>query len=277
MSQKVHALASNDELRADVAKRGQDAALGAFDFARYVERLEGIVSGKLPFAEQAEQDLQSIFASKAFRADFYLPADQNFKSEKELIADYLNSNRLSGVMRKPMPGFHPSLYAVHHATQDRSDPLVRFLRDGKPAGPWSCRVVDDSHVVPKVDGAALRTAIHLHVFYPEFIPDILSRFAANEAAPDLFVSAPKSIVEGLKDAFSDYKGKIVDIRAVPNCGRDIAPLLTKFGKTLVAEYDVIGHFHTKKSPHVADRKMVETWTNFLLENMIGGPEWWADA
>jgi lipopolysaccharide biosynthesis protein len=38
----------------------------------------------------------------------------------------------------------------------------------------------------------------------------------------------------------------------------------------VAEYDVIGHFHTKKSPHVVDRKMVEIWTSFLLENLIGG-------
>jgi glycosyltransferase involved in cell wall biosynthesis len=270
LSRKVHALASNDEMRADVVKRGQHAAVAAFDFANYVARIDEIASRMLSFAEQADQDMQAILASEAFRADFYLPADQEFKSEKELVANYLNSNRLCGVVRKPMPGFHPSLYAAHHDAQAGPDPLVRFMRDGKPAGPWSYRVVDNSRAVQSGDGVGLRTAIHLHVFYPETLPDILSRLARNAAAPDLFVSAPKSIAESLQDIFSGYRGKIVDIRAVPNRGRDIAPLLTTFGRTLVAEYDVIGHFHTKKSPHVADRKMVEIWTNFLLENLIGG-------
>jgi glycosyltransferase involved in cell wall biosynthesis len=272
LSRKVLALASNFEMRADIVKRGQNAAVGAFDFSRYVARLDEIASHTLSFAEHSDQDMQAILASEAFRADFYLPADQEVKSEKELVANYLNSNRLCGIVRKPMPGFHPSLYAAHHDHQAGADPLALFLRDGKPAGPWSYRVLDNSRTVPSGDGVGLRTAIHLHVFYPETLPDILSRLEANAAEPDLFVSAPKSIVESLGDAFSGYRGKVVDIQAVPNRGRDIAPLLTMFGRRLVKEYDVIGHFHTKKSPHVADRKMVEIWTSFLLENLIGGPK-----
>jgi len=74
----------------------------------------------------------------------------------------------------------------------------------------------------------------------------------------------------VQDVIRNYKGRVVDIRAVPNRGRDIGPLLTTFGKTLIAGYDVIGHLHTKKSPHVADREVIEAWVNFLLENMIGG-------
>jgi glycosyltransferase involved in cell wall biosynthesis len=272
LSRKVLALASNVDMRADVVKRGQSAAVSAFDFPRYVERLGEIASRKLSFAEQADQDMRAILASEAFRADFYRPADQEFKSEKELVANYLNSNRLGGVLRKPMPGFHPSLYAAQHDIQAGADPLVRFLRDGKPAGPWSYRVLDNSRTIPSGDEAGLRTAIHLHVFYPETLPDILSRLEANAAKPDLFVSAPNSVVASLRDAFSGYKGKVVDVQAVPNRGRDIAPLLTMFGRRLVKEYDVVGHFHTKKSPHVADRKMVEIWTSFLLENLIGGPK-----
>jgi lipopolysaccharide biosynthesis protein len=147
---------------------------------------------------------------------------------------------------------------------------VRFLRDGKPAGPWSYPVICDERVIKSDEEAPLSTAIHLHIFYPETVPDILSRLEANATKPDLFVSAPKSIVESLPDAFSGYKGKVVDMQAVPNRGRDIAPLLTMFGRRLVKEYDVIGHFHTKKSPHIDNRKMAETWFDFLLENLIGG-------
>jgi glycosyltransferase involved in cell wall biosynthesis len=270
LSRKILALASNDAMRADVKKRGQHAAVATFDFARYVERLDEIASHTLSSAEQAKQDVQAILASGEFRADFYRRTGQELKSDEELVADYLQSFRVGGVARKPMPGFHPGVYVAHHDAEVGSDPFVRFLRDGKPAGPWSCRVMDNSRSLPSGNEAGLRTAIHLHVFYPETLPDIISRLEANAAKPDLFISAPKSIVESLQDAFSDYKGKIVDMQAVPNRGRDIAPLLTVFGRRLVKEYDVIGHFHTKKSPHIDNRKMAETWFDFLLESLIGG-------
>ncbi len=272
MARKVLDLASNDTLRGDVVKRGQSAAVGAFDFARYVERLDEVASRKLLSTEQADQDMQTIIASGAFRADFYRPANGESKSEEELLADYLDSNRLCGILRKPMPGFYPGLFALHRDAQVGADPFARFLREGRPAGPWSYPVLDDSRSVGRGDGASLKAALHLHVFYPEILPEILSRLAENICAPDLFVSAPKSRLEGLQDALQSYKGKVVDIQTVPNRGRDVAPLLTMFGRRLVAEYDVIGHVHTKKSTHVADRKMVKAWSDLLLENMLGGPK-----
>ena len=62
---------------------------------------------------------------------------------------------------------------------------------------------------------------------------------------------------------------MLELQVVPNLGRNFGPLLTQFGKVLCANYDVIGHIHTKKSAH-ADRSIVEAWRKFLLENMIGG-------
>ena len=45
------------------------------------------------------------------------------------------------------------------------------------------------------------------------------------------------------------------VQEVPNAGRDIGPLLTEFGRTLVESYDVVGHIHVKK---------VVTWTTVAL-------------
>jgi len=74
----------------------------------------------------------------------------------------------------------------------------------------------------------------------------------------------------------DYKGRIIDIRLVPNRGRDIGPFLKEFGGKIMANYDFIGHFHTKKSVHV-ENSIGRSWYLFLLENLLGdGSEAMAD-
>jgi lipopolysaccharide biosynthesis protein len=56
---------------------------------------------------------------------------------------------------------------------------------------------------------------------------------------------------------------------VPNSGRDIGPFITEFGAALL-QYDVIGHFHTKKSLHVnPNSNLVRNWGNHLMETLLG--------
>ena len=69
-----------------------------------------------------------------------------------------------------------------------------------------------------------------------------------------------------------YRGQIIDVQVTPNLGRDIGPLVTQFGPALSASYDIIGHLHTKKSAHVANRPIAEAWITFLLENLLGGKD-----
>ena len=59
------------------------------------------------------------------------------------------------------------------------------------------------------------------------------------------------------------------IRDSPNRGRDIGPLLTEFAGEL-QDYDVVGHIHTKKSLHHENRRLIDQWREFLLENVLGG-------
>jgi hypothetical protein len=57
---------------------------------------------------------------------------------------------------------------------------------------------------------------------------------------------------------------------VPNRGRDIAPLLTEFARTIVDNYDIVGHVHTKRTADLTDGRIGESWYRFLLENLVGG-------
>ena len=110
---------------------------------------------------------------------------------------------------------------------------------------------------------------------PSFVPGIVKRLNFNASFPDLFVSVCTS--EGaaeVRKASSGYPGRLCDLQITPNLGRDFGSLLTQFGPTvgraLCGDYDIIGHLHTKKSVHVADRPFAEAWNTFLLENLIGG-------
>ena len=116
-----------------------------------------------------------------------------------------------------------------------------------------------------------RAALHLHAFYPDLVPGVVKRLNFNASFPDLFVSVCTSEAAAeVRKALSGYRGRLCDLQVTPNLGRDFGPLLTQFGRTLCDDYDIIGHLHTKKSVHVADRPFIEAWNTFLLENMIGG-------
>ena len=111
----------------------------------------------------------------------------------------------------------------------------------------------------------------MHVFYQDQLAGIVERLKLNASTPDLFVSVTsEDAAAQTRRRLSDYRGRIVDLQVTPNLGRDIGPLLTQFGRALCASYDIIGHLHTKKSVHVANRPFAEAWNTFLLENLVGG-------
>jgi lipopolysaccharide biosynthesis protein len=63
---------------------------------------------------------------------------------------------------------------------------------------------------------------------------------------------------------SGMKG--LDVRVVPNRGRDIGPFLSELGGEL-QEYDVVCHVHGKRSKHA--RQHGDRWRSFLFDHLIG--------
>ena len=172
-----------------------------------------------------------------------------------------------------MPGFQPTVYSWLQTCggQTNGDPFVDFLRKGLPEGPWLQRVIQNGDTPNSAPDPGLRVALHLHVFYQDELSDIVERLNLNASIPDLFISVPsEDVAAATREALAVYRGRIVDLQVTPNLGRDIGPLLTQFGPTLIASYDVIGHLHTKRSPHISSRSLTEAWVTFLLENMVGG-------
>lgn len=272
MAQKLLALAASRTLRESVADQCRQAAAAYFSMKDYVARLDQLAQALVVRTQQEKADTLTILDSGLFRPDFACPLAQQGDPLQSQVRAYVRAWASGIDRRKPRPGFHPGIYLEQHGVAiSGADPFADFIRAGQPDGVWNHPVIMAGTVQGNSVAENLRVALHLHVYYPELLAEIVNRLAVNKICPDLFISmanehARPQIVSELKN----YKGRVVDIQLVPNCGRDIGPLLTAFGPRLVADYDVVGHIHTKMSANVKDAAMGKTWYRFLLENLLGG-------
>ena len=272
LAQKVKALADSNELRASVADRSRSAAEKEFNMNAYVERIEAIAMHAVAHDARSKDEIKAILTSGKFRSDFFKHAGVAEFSEEKIIEDYLHRMDRGLGVRKPMPGFQPTIYSAQTADGDaKADPFADFLRKGSPEGPWLQRVIQDGGKQKARASGHSRVALHVHAFYPDQLPGIIDRLNRNACSPNLFVSVFTSEAAAqAREAVSTYRGRLVDLQITPNLGRDIGPFLTQFGRVLCADYDIIGHLHTKKSLHVTDRPFAEAWNTFLMENLVGG-------
>ncbi len=119
-----------------------------------------------------------------------------------------------------------------------------------------------------VPAPALRQkpAVHLHAWYLETLPEVLS--ALREAALDwtIVVTTPAQQVDLARQALvaHELQGEVI---AVDNHGRDILPFLEVSERLLQAGHDVVLKLHTKRSTHRADG---DQWRQELLQRLVQG-------
>lgn len=271
MAKKVLALAGSQLLRTSVADLCLKASKAHFNMDKYVASLEVLAQLACECMAKEKADTQTILDSGLFRKDFSAHLLDNDQSIEKLVRSYVRAWASGVDRRKPFPGFHPGIYLEQHGlAPDGGDPFADYLRAGQPEGPWNYPVI----VVRGISNDTLdgdhRVALHLHIYYLEPLNEIMARLSCNKICPDLFISISheedrKSILSELRD----YKGRVVDIQLVPKIGRDIWPFFTTFGPIILANYDFVGHIHTKKSIDITDALNGELWRLFLLENLLG--------
>lgn len=259
------------DLRARVGETIKAAGATRFNMQTYVEQLVALASRCASAQEIERADCALIQGSGDLRVDFAAgPADQDVPID-ELVRAHVRSWASGVDLRKPFPGFHPGIYReVHGLSSEGRNPLADYIEAGRPTGPWLCDVIDPS-VAVGTGARPLRTALHIHAYFPDLVHDIVRRLEGQDLNLDLFVSVPS---EAAADAVGQMLGKLGDmppqIRIVPNRGRDLGPLLTEFSATILDQYDLIGHVHTKKSLDLKNPEGAKVWSEFLLENLLGG-------
>lgn len=119
---------------------------------------------------------------------------------------------------------------------------------------------------PPLEAPAPRIAVICHLYHPEIGREVRSYLRNLPLPANVFLSTDtEGKAEAIRAAFADWEGGRVELRVVPNRGRDIAPKLVGFADAH-ADHDLVLHLHSKKSDHAA---FLAPWRGFLFENLLG--------
>jgi glycosyltransferase involved in cell wall biosynthesis len=275
-------LANDKTTYASMSDTTRRFAQSLFNMQDYVNKLDQLGRKAMDVIRQRTCDLATLLSDPLFDEHTYLPPGSTVVTREDAIKTFLirwaalNVSRQPAknfYFRRPYAGFHPQIYAYENS--DKFDcavvnPLAHFIRSGKPDGPWIQNVIKPSYGTAQPERAEnIRVGLHAHFYYPELIYAFLKKLEVNRSRCDLLLSTTdEAKAETLRDALTRYDRGQVIIRKVPNRGRDIGPLFTAFADEIADGYDIVGHFHSKRSLF-ADATLGETWREFLWQNLLG--------
>lgn len=286
MVEKLEVLIASNKDYEIASRSSKDIGEKYFDFTKYIEKIDAVCNEAALDLNRQLEEVEVILQSNVFRSDFAPhPIESaydhdnlsNPEDERYQVFSYVRSWSVGSIgLRKPFPGFNPAEYAEKNIIS-RKDPLADFLRKKSPAGPWLNRCINLAKESPDHNLSDSEVAIHVHVYYFDiFEQTILPLLLKNKLRPDLFLSTHSAdIANKLKALLCSYSGKY-KILVVSNLGRDIRPFLHEFGYAEFSGYKFLGHFHTKKSTHVA-KNIGDAWTSFVMESLIASKSGLATA
>lgn len=246
------------------------------DFATYVAALEVELEHAAEAVRRRADQVAALKSAEVFDQRFHETRWRHYPSDRMALNEYV-ARATKGIHRyAPLPGFSDGVWAAAHEVPEGQVPLLAALEAAPGETPRTHRVItveadDDS------DGASglsdLSVGLHLHLFYADLADEVEELLERSRLKADLFVSCSGDVqAKEISYQLRRYNGGSVDIRVVPNVGRDIAPFITEFGKDLTTgAYDVVGHLHGKRSKEIGTG---DDWRRFLWGHLLGGQGAW---
>lgn len=198
-----------------------------------------------------------------------------YSSELDIYKDYIHKSKFSNV--NPSPAFDSETYVRIYPDiyYSNMSPMQHYIRHGRHENrvcpPSTVRWVPNEEL--KIDSVltkkakSLKTAVCLHVFYPDFIERFAKGMEHFPVKFDLFlVLSKENMIPTATEIFKKNPncGNIVTTIA-PNRGRNFGPLLVAFGQSFM-EYDIVCHLHSKKSLY-SGREQTQ-WSDYLIEYLL---------
>ena len=265
MTKQANRLISSEEDYRETSNLCRIKAQEWFNMGSYIKRLDGYCKDTVEEDKEMSEEIEYLHKSEDASA---WGANSNKKNTRKEVYLYILAWRNEVWAKKPKAGFHPGIYRDAVLQGDKKlDPFVHYLKAGKPEGPWQIKQLNSKTKVIE-DITEMRVGVHIHAFYPEIAISIIERLAINSVKMDLFISySNDQHIYGLASTAEKNGLNVVECSKVANRGRDIGPLISEFGERLDRDYEIYGHFHTKKSTHMSTHQS-EKWSKFLLGNLI---------
>ncbi|WP_462169277.1 rhamnan synthesis F family protein [Pseudoalteromonas lipolytica] len=235
-------------------------------FDNYVKSLIAIIDDTKKLIEERNHIESTIADSGLFNTAFYNNGEQYSKA-----IEYYVKTSLNGIHSvSPTPGFSVGKWFENVCPNTQYVvPLYEAITSGEKV---------ETHDLINVTGACQvvsrkKIAVHLHLYYFDLADEFATYFSCLPQGFDLFITVCKPDLENkVIEAFANCGADKVEIVEVDNIGRDVAPFFGALkNKVYKQGYDIVGHFHSKKSNDV-DEGTGDRWRKYLLANLIGSKE-----
>lgn len=125
----------------------------------------------------------------------------------------------------------------------------------------------DNAYTDNAAGRQLKAALFMHI-YDHTMADMLAGYASTlPAEADIFISTVSAEKKAaIENAFAKLPNR-VEIRVLPNRGRDVSALLTSF-RDVVMQYDVACVTHDKKTGYLKPQTVGEGFAYMGYENIL---------
>jgi glycosyltransferase involved in cell wall biosynthesis len=287
IADKLAQLALDPARRRATGAALRSLALYRFNMMRYAISVDSLGRTAAQRWVNMERQVETLLPEHNFDAQLYFNQKlESLPNREEAVRRYLSDTLnvdFSGDAawghhpRRALPGFHALIYgrlAPRFSEKDQLNPLVHFIANGRPPGPWSHEVIrleDSLRPTASVLRSTLRVAIHGHFHYTDNFGDFLEAVEANSHPIDLLLTTTSDGAARVlrKEAEGFTKGG-VSIDVMANLGRDIGPFITLL-KDRLSAYDLVGHLHGKRSVHTLhyDPELGNRWRDFLWQHLIG--------
>ncbi len=267
MSLQACELLENSNIYQKTSTLCKKEADATFNMDNYIERLKSLGNKAAEDQKQITSDCQ--YLRNKIRNDAKDRKSGDTYLSTKITQEYIMSWKNGIWPRKPEPGFHPGIYREKMlSAREAIDPYVHYLQNGKPKGVWkNCLITPESN--GGNSNRKAKTALHIHIHYPELAREIIHGILYNKIRPELYITYnKKEMVQKITMEFEAAGLKIRELIETPNKGRDIGPLITCLGKHFESNYDIYGHIHTKKSELIG-KSNSNRWRRFLIANLLG--------
>ncbi|PSJ48032.1 glycosyl transferase family 1 [Zobellella endophytica] len=214
-----------------------------------------------------------------FNSDWYQSTySGRFDSARDAFDDYLHKSRFAPV--NPSPAFDGEIYQrlnmdVYTSVQS---PLKHYILSGRHEGRFHVGAVTKWHPKEPVStkrklteqASQQKVAICLHIFYEDFIDRFADALRRFPMPVDVFITLADGKLARKATSVFQKIGQVrqVQVRAVPNRGRNFGPLLVEYAQELRG-YDLFCHLHSKKSLYSG--KEQSQWSEYLTEYLLRDP------
>ncbi|PPC74647.1 glycosyl transferase family 1 [Pokkaliibacter plantistimulans] len=241
------------------------------------KQIKSIVNGRRDPQRSYRRGILSDALSLGLFDPAWYKSTYNIESNdlEEIFYDYFRKSSFSNVnpsLAFDTENYHKLNLDVYH---QGLCPLAHYIEHGRaenrittPASlKWAPNAELMSSAELSVDAKGQKIAIHLHIYYADFVERFYHCLVNFPTKFDLLVTVSNYVkIVDVKSRFKMLRNlNEIEVVTVPNTGRNFGPLLVEFGRKLL-EYDLFCHLHSKKSLYSG--KEQTQWSDYQNEYIL---------